>query len=122
MTTDGYGRRLSVRRPFFALRTPWSASLEGEARRSNLTIYDQGGAILQTPCWKDSLRLASAWAVRLEEDRVWRAGAALTMDDGRYGTWSAQAPLDGFPAPPLEDRRQRGRSRWQLGVENAVRF
>ena len=108
MTTDGYGRRLWVRRPFFALRTPWSAALEGETRRSNLALYDQGGAILQTPWWKDSLRLASTWAVRLEEDRVWRAGASLTMDDVHYGTWSAQAPLGGFPVPPLEDRRQRG--------------
>ena len=61
MLTDGYTRRLALRRPFFALQTPWSASLEAGTRRHNLAIYDGGHAVLQTPQWSDDMRLAAAW-------------------------------------------------------------
>ena len=77
MLTDGYNRRLALRRPFFALQTPWSASLEAGTRRSNLAVYDQGHAVYQTPLWSDSTRLTAAWAVKREEDRAWRAGARV---------------------------------------------
>lgn len=105
--TDGYARRLSLRRPFYALQAPWAATLEGENRRSTLAIYDQGAMALQTPMWVDSLHLGCAWAVLRQEDRVLRAGLALAMDDARYGAWTGPAPPP-FAPPPLEGRRQRG--------------
>jgi hypothetical protein len=108
MLTDGYNRRLALRRPFFALQTPWSASLEAGTRRSNLAVYDRGRAVYQTPLWSDSTRLSAAWAVKREEDRAWRAGLAFTLEDQRYGTWVDLAVPATLPPPPLENRRRRG--------------
>jgi hypothetical protein len=108
MLTDGYNRRMALRRPFFALQTPWSATLEAQTRRSNLAVYDQGRSVYQAVQWADNLRAAAAWAVKREDDRAWRAGVAFTLEDRRYGAWTGLEPSPALPAPPLADRRRRG--------------
>lgn len=108
LLSDGYSRRLALRRPFFALQTPWSASLEAESHRNNLAVYDLGDAVYQTPTKSDSARLGAAWAFRREDDRAWRAGLAVTLEDRRYGGWTTLATAPPFPPPALDNHRQRG--------------
>ncbi|MGA2082901.1 MAG: hypothetical protein ABSH53_20140 [Holophaga sp.] len=79
-----------------------------ETRRAILAVYDQGAGIYQAQYWLNFFRLASAWAVRREEDRAWRAGAAVTLEDRRYGTEVLTVPATGVPPPPVDSRRQRG--------------
>jgi hypothetical protein len=106
--TDGYGRGMALDRPFFALATPWSCAFRAETRKSSLAVYDQGQALFQTPHWVNALRLSTAWSVKQEEDRAWRAGIAFTVDDHRYGPLPIpEPPLAGLPSG-LPNRRQRG--------------
>lgn len=106
--SDGNARTLLVERPFFALGAPWSATIGGQTRKSRLVIYDVSKPIYEVPYWANSIRLGAAWPIRLEDDRVWRAGIAFTADDRRYGELSILDPLTTEHAPLLVGRRQRG--------------
>ncbi|MDP2874873.1 MAG: BamA/TamA family outer membrane protein [Holophaga sp.] len=106
--SDGSARKFILERPFFALTTPWSATIGGESRKSKLMIYDESKAIFETPYWANSVRMGGAWAIHQRDDRVWRAGVALNVDDRRYGSWTVLDPLTKEIPPLLDDRRQRG--------------
>ena len=105
--TDGYARRLSLRRPFYALQAPWAATLEGETRRSTLAIYDQGAMALQ-----------DAHVGRFPAPGL-RLGGCCGRRTGSCGQgwpwpWTTRATAPGpgrrrrSRPPALEDRRQRG--------------
>ena len=106
--SDGSARKFVLERPFFALTTPWAATIGGETRKSKLMIYDEGNAIYAMPFWANAVRIGAAWAIKQEDDRVWRAGLAFVADDRRYGDLTVLDPLTTEPAPSLVGRRQRG--------------
>jgi len=106
--SDGSARTFALGRPFFSLSAPWAVSFEGQSRKSRLMIYDAGEPIYATPFWANGVRATAAWAIKQHEDRVWRAGVALSANDRRYGEWEVLDPLAVEPPPLLESRRQRG--------------
>ncbi|MBK8792730.1 MAG: hypothetical protein IPN59_06140 [Holophaga sp.] len=106
--SDGCARKFALVRPFYALTTTWAATLEGQSRKSRMVIYDESKGIYEAPYWANSARIGAAWAIKQEDDRVWRAGIAFTADDRRYGALTVLEPLTTERPPLLEGRRQRG--------------
>jgi hypothetical protein len=106
--TDGYARSLRLERPFFALDTPWSTRVDLSQNHSSLHLYDQGVEVYSAPFRQSELRMAGAWAVKANEDRVWRAGLLLKRQDTSYGPIAVAGPVGPLAPPALVDRRLRG--------------
>lgn len=107
--SDGAARSLALGRPFYALATPWSATLALAQKRTDLYLYDRGAQIFQAPFAQDAIQLAGAAAFRRSGDRVWRGGLLFNRQDTQYGSISRTGPAaDPLQAPTLASRRLRG--------------
>jgi len=107
--SDGTVRSLKLERPFFALDTPWSATLDMGQKHTSLYLYDQSTTVYQAPFIQDEVRVAGAVALHEAGDRVWRGGLAFDRQDTHYGAIVATGTSPSPLLPPLlVDRRLRG--------------
>lgn len=106
--SDGFARAFSLGQPFFALDTPWSASVALNQKHAGLYLYDRGQQIFETPFVQDEVQGSAAAAFHRSADRVWRAGLAFDRQDTGYGAITLTGPPDDLLAPTLSDRRLRG--------------
>jgi len=106
--SDGFARAFSLGRPFFALDTPWSASVALDQKHTSLYLYEHGVQVFQTPFVQDEAQWAGAAAFHESADRVWRAGLAFNRQDTGYGAVTRIGSQDTLLAPAFADRRLRG--------------
>ncbi len=60
--SDGFARAFSLGQPFFALDTPWSASVALNQKHAGLYLYDRGQQIFETPFVQDEVQGSAAAA------------------------------------------------------------
>lgn len=105
--SDGYGRQLSINRPFFADATAWSGGASFLTQQADVNFYNDGK---QAWVASDQTRQVSlSWQHLVAWDGVsgLRAGVRYIDEAWRYGPLIPRAPRL-RPRPALPDRQFRG--------------
>ena len=108
LLSDGIIRNFNLTMPFYALETPWSASLILGQKHTGLYLYDRGIQVYQAPFVQDDIQWAAAKKLSESNDRVWRGGALIDRQDTHYGAITETGPAGRLLPPTLPDRKLRG--------------
>lgn len=106
--SDGRSRSLSLGRPFKALDTPWSFTLEASSLESRVLVFDRNAQIYEAPERLTHGRLEIAARVGGSATSALRLGLSLEAADAGYGLLTVDADPDPVPPPDLAPRRFRG--------------
>lgn len=108
--SDGDARTVHLDRPFYALATPWSATLGLSQKRIRLNLYDNGTPVFTAPLIQTDVQGGAGVAFHRTGSQVWRLSFLMDRQDTQYGPLAATAPPGALQAPALVDRRLRGPS------------
>ena len=99
--SDGHVHALGVKRPFYALDTPWTAGTLARDEERVDSVYDRGDVIRQYDVRERALSVYGGWSAGLQDGWVTRWTAGLSLDDHRSGlVVPANEPL-----PPQTTRK-----------------
>lgn len=99
--SDGKLNQLSVRRPFYALDTRWSAGLTLFENHRREALYQSGDEAAEYRQRRDYLSVFGGWSKGLQDSRVRRWTVGAVFDDNRF----SDVPNAGLPALVPDNRK-----------------
>lgn len=120
--SDGKARLFQLKRPYFAIDTPWSMGVQVASEESHLTLYNREHAVYAFPDKRDSIDLSWSRAYCVKERSALRLGLELVVRQARYGPMVTYR-TGYLREPDVRDRRLRGLAlRWSLDQDRYAAF
>jgi hypothetical protein len=99
--SDGHVHGLAVKRPFYALDTPWTAGALVRDEERVDSVYDRGDVVRQYEVRDRALSAFGGWSAGLHDGWVTRWTAGISLDEHR----ASLAVPPNAPVPPGTERQ-----------------